>query len=272
MNGLELAGTASNVRGRGGRPSSHRGAVLRAATVRGAGGVDAAEGTPRLETVLLDLTGGPGLRVRCGTTLAGAARHARRPPRRRGHDAVRDVRGARARQHPLGSPGTGFAGPGAVVTEHSDYRSVAGHPAARATATSTPASRRDSCGRGRLAARRRGRGDALADTEWPEDRAGLARIADGERRRRRDARSRRVRARAARRAAPAGQPARAIPAPSRAARWALSGGFARERYGSFPFPSTAAGAGARRGRHVLRRRRRPSGGTASRAARGRPWT
>ena len=45
--------------------------------------------------------------------------------------------------------------------------------------------------------------------------------------------------------------------------WALSGGFTRERYGAFPFPSAAAGAALGGGRRVLRRRRRRASATAT---------
>ncbi len=260
VNGLELTGTASNVEVEG-VAELHRGAVLRAATVRGAGGVDAAEGTPRLETVLLDLTGGPGLRVRCGTTLQ--ARHVTLVGR---PDAVVTTlcatSVARVRDSILwGPPGTGFAGPGAVVTEHSDYRSVAGHPAGPGDRDVdpgfAPGTARPAAGSPLVDA---GSGDALADSDWPEDRAGLARIADG------NGDGAATRDPGAFELAPPAVPLPPgnllrDPGAEQGGGWALSGSFGRERYGSFPFPSTAAGLALGAGGTFFAGGARPSGGT-----------
>jgi hypothetical protein len=203
--------------------------------------VDAAEGSPRLESVLLDLSGGPGLRVRCGTTLQ--VRHVTlvgRPDAAVTTLCASSV--ARVRDSILwGSPGTGFTGPGAVVTDHSDYRPVAGHASGTGDRDVDPGF---APGGARLAATSplvdAGSPDGLADTEWPEDRSGLARIADG------NGDGVLARDPGAFELAP---PAVPLP-PGNLLRdpgaedgdaWTLSGSFARERYGSFPFPSAAAG-------------------------------
>jgi hypothetical protein len=241
VHGLELAGAAANVEVVG-VVELHGSASLRAATVRGTGGVDAAQGSPSLETVLIDLTGGPGLRVRCGATLQ--ARHVTligRP------DAVVTTlcasSVARVRDSILwGPPGTGFSGPGAVVTDYSDYRPVAGHTPGVGDRDVDPGF---APGNVRLAPGSplldAGSPDALSDTEWPEDRAGLARIADG------NGDGAAVRDLGAYELAPPAVPLPAgnllgDPGAEDGGAWSLSGSFARERYGAFPFPSTAAGA------------------------------
>jgi hypothetical protein len=240
VHGLDLAGTASRLDVEG-VATLHGNAALRSATVRGNGGVDAAEGAPRLETVLLDLTGGFGLRVGCGASLQ--ARHVTlvgQPDAAVTTLCASSV--ARVRDSILwGPPGAGFSGPGTVVTGHSDYRAAAGHsPGAgdhHVEPGFAPGSARLAPGSPLLDA---GSPDALAATEWPEDRAGLARIADGN---------------------GDGAPARDLgafelapppvplppgnllgdPGAEDGGAWSLSGSFARERYGAFPFPSTAAG-------------------------------
>jgi hypothetical protein len=240
VHGLELRGTASRVDVEG-VAELHGGAILREATVRGTGGVDAAEGTPRLETVLLDLTGGPGLRVRCGTTLQ--ARHVTLVGR---PDAavttLCDTSAARFRDSILwGAPGTAFAGPGAVATDHSDYRPVAGHATGAGDRHVDPGF---APGGARLAAGSplvdAGSPGVLADAEWPEDRAGLPRIADG------NGDGTPARDPGAYELAPAAVPLPTgnllgDPGAEDGGAWTLTGSFARERYGAFPFPSTAAG-------------------------------
>jgi hypothetical protein len=240
VHGLRLTGAASKVDVEG-VAELHGGAALRSATVRGAGGVDAAGGSPRLETVLLDLTGGPGLRVRCGTTLQ--ARHVTlvgRPDAAITTQCASSV--ARVRDSILwGPPGTGFAGPGAVATDHSDYRAVAGHAPGTGDRDVDPGF---APGGARLAASSplvdAGSPDALADTEWPEDRAGLARIADGNG----DGVAARDPGAFELAPPPVPLPPRNLlgdPGAEDSDAWTLSGSFARERYGSFPFPSAAAG-------------------------------
>jgi hypothetical protein len=241
VHGLDLTGVATGVRIEG--VAALRGnAALRSATVRGDRGVDAADGTPSLESVLLDLSAGPGLRVRCGTTLQ--ARHVTllgRPDA-----AVTTLCAsstARVRDSILwGPPGTGFAGPGAVVTDHSDYRAVAGHgPGAGDREVEpgfAPGSARLAAGSPLIDA---ASPEALAATEWPEDRAGLPRIADG------DGNGAAARDLGAFELAlpPVPLPAGNLlgdPGAEDGGAWSLSGSFARERYGAFPFPSTAAGA------------------------------
>jgi hypothetical protein len=239
--GLELTGRASRVEVEG-AVELHGAATLSAATVRGAGGVDAATGSPTAETVLLDLAGGPGLRVRCGVTLQ--ARHVTligRPDAAVTTLCANSV--ARIRDSILWpSPGIGFSGPGAVVTDHSDYRAVAGHapgPGDREVDPGfTPGSPRPPAGSPLLDA---GSPDALADTEFPEDRAGVPRISDG------NGDGVATRDLGAFELAPA-----PVPVPpgnlledggaEQGGGWTFSGGFARERYGGPLFPSSAAGA------------------------------
>ena len=241
VHGLELSGAAANIDVEG-TAELHGSATLDAATVRGTGGVDAAAGTPRIETVLLDLTGGPGLRVRCGVTLQ--ARHVTLVGR---PDAAVTTLCADsvARVHDSilwGPAGTGFAGPGQVVTDHSDYRAVAGHaPGAGDREVEpgfAPGSPRLAPGSPLLDA---GAPDALADTEWPEDRGGLPRIADG------NGDGAAARDLGAFELAPPAVPVPAgnllgDPGAEDGGAWTFTGGFARERYGAFPFPSSAAGA------------------------------
>ena len=241
VQGLELTGSASGVVVDG--PAVlHGSAALRSATIRGSGGVDAADGTPSLETVLLDLTGGPGLRVGCGTTLH--ARHVTligRPDAAVTTLCASSV--ARVRDCILwGAPATGFAGPGTVVTDHSDYRSVAGRAPGLGDRDVepgfAPGSARLAPGSPLIDA---GSPDALADTEWPEDRAGLARIADG------NGDGAAVRDLGAYELAPPAVPLPADnllgdPGAEDGDAWTMGGSFARERYGTFPFPSAAAGA------------------------------
>ena len=259
VHGLELRGAASRVDVEG-VAELHGAATLRAATVRGTGGVDAADGTPRVETILLDLTGGSGLRVRCGATLQ--ARHVTlvgRPDAAVSTLCASSV--ARVRDSILwGSPGTGFAGPGTVVTDHSDYRAVAGHAAGVGDRDVEPGF---APGSARLAAASplldAGSPDALADTEWPEDRAGLARIADG------NGDGTATRDPGAFELAPPAVPLPADnllgdPGAEEGGAWTLSGSFARERYGSFPFPSTAAGFALGAGGEFFAGGARPSGG------------
>jgi hypothetical protein len=259
VHGLDLTGAASSVDVEG-LAELHGSAVLRAATVRGSGGIDAADGTPRLETVLLDLTAGPGLRVRCGATLQ--ARHVTLVGM---PDAAVTTlcasSAARVRDSILwGPPGTGFAGPGAVVTDHSDYRAVAGHATGAGDREVEPGF---GPGRARLAPGSplldAGSPDALADTEWPEDRAGLARIADG------NGDGTATRDPGAYELAPPAVPLPADnllgdPGAEDGGAWTLTGSFARERYGAFPFPSTAAGFALGAGGAFFAGGARPSGG------------
>jgi len=240
VNGLELSGSASRVDVEG-VAELHGSAILRSATVRGADGVHAVAGTPRLETVLLDLTGGPGLSVGCATTLQ--ARHVTLVGRPAAVVTTACPNStARVRDSILwGPPGIGFAGPGAVVTEHSDYRAVPGHAPGAGDREVEPGF---APGGARLAAGSplvdAGSPDPLADTDWPEDRTGLARIADG------NGDGAATRDPGAFELAPPAVPLPPDnllrdPGAEDGGAWTLNGGFARERYGAFPFPSTAAG-------------------------------
>ena len=113
LGALDLAGTATRVRVEG-AASLRDGALLRAAAVTGH--VHAAAGTSRLETVALDLAGGPGLRVGCDAVLE--ARHltlAGTPDAAVTTDCAGSE--ARVRDSILWAP---FAGPGSVVTSYSD--------------------------------------------------------------------------------------------------------------------------------------------------------
>lgn len=235
---LQLTGTAAQVRVTG-VATLHASAALRAATVVGSGGVDAAGGTPRLESVALDLTGGPGLRVGCATlharhvTLVGtpdaAVTTACSTSEVRVSDSVLWV----------ADP---FAGPRAVVTEYTDYPAAPDHadgPGDRHLAPGFAAGGlRPAAGSPLLDA---GTPGALADADWPEDGDRLPRAADG------DGDGVPVRDMGA-----FERPAPAVPVPAgnllrdpgaeEAGAWAFTGGFARERYGAFPFPSAAAGA------------------------------
>jgi hypothetical protein len=82
--------------------------------------------------------------------------------------------------------------------------------------------------------------EVLADTEWPEDRAGLARIADG------DGDGAATRDPGAFELAPPAVPLPpgnllTDPGAEDGGAWTLTGSFSRVRYGAFPFPSAAAG-------------------------------
>ena len=162
VHGLELTGIASGVRIEG--LAELRGdAALRAATVRGDRGVDAADGTPRSSPS-------------CSTSPAGracasaAARRCRRATSRSSAGPTpRSRRCARARRRTVrdsilwGPPGTGFAGPGRGGHRPLGLprRRGARRPA-RATARSSRASRPAARGSRRLAADRR----RLAGVRW----------------------------------------------------------------------------------------------------------
>jgi hypothetical protein len=241
VHGLELSGSAARVHVEG--VAELRGsAALRAATVRGDRGIDALDGTPRLETVLLDLTGGPGLQVRCDARLE--ARHVTLI----GTPAALVTTGcggsvARISDSILWGPSTaGFRGPGRVLTDHTNHRPVAGHVAGPGDRSVEPGF---TAGGARLAPGSplldAGAADPLAAGAWEEDRAGLPRIADG------NGDGTLVRDMGAYELAPpaAPQPEGNLlgdPGAEHGGSWTLSGGFTRERYGAFPFPSAAAGS------------------------------
>ena len=237
---LRLSGTASRVRVEG--VAELRGdALLQAATVQGDGGVDAAEGEPRLDSVVLELTGGPGLRVRCGATL-----HARHVTLVGTPDAVVTTACATAVARIgdsilWGPEAAGFAGTGRVLTDHTDHRPVAGHVAGPGDRSVDPGF---APGTARLAPGSplvdAGAPDPLPATAWPEDRDGLPRIADG------NGDGVPVRDPGAFELAPAPVPLPAgnlldDPGAEAGGGWDYAGGFTRERYGTFPFPSAAAG-------------------------------
>ena len=240
VHGLRLSGTAARVQVEG--VAELRGtAVLQAATVRGTSGIDAVDGTPRLDGVVLDLSGGPGLNVRCDATLS--ARHVTLVGTPQAAvttlcaTAVAQVRDSIL----WGPPAAGFAGPGRVVTEYTDHRPVAGHAAGAGDQSVEPGF---APGSARLAPGSplvdAGSPEALAAEAWPEDRDGLPRIADGN-----------GDGALARDMGAYELPAAAVPLPAAnllrdpgaeaGDGWTLQGGFTRERYGIFPFPSAVAG-------------------------------
>jgi hypothetical protein len=238
--GLKLAGTATRVHVDG--LAEVRGsALLRASLVSGDRGVDAVDGTPRLESVLVDVSAGPGLRMRCDATLH--ARHVTLV----GTPAaavttVCDTSLARISDSNLWpSAGGGFSGPGRVVTDHTNHRAVPGHAAGPGDLSVEPGF---AAGSARLAPGSpladAGGGDALAASAWPEDRSGLPRIADG------NGDGALVRDLGAFELAPPAVPLPdgnllGDPGAEHGGAWTLSGGFVRERYGVFPFPSVVAG-------------------------------
>jgi hypothetical protein len=236
---LELTGTAARVRVQG-VATLHAGAALRAATVVGSGGVDAAGGTSTLDSVALDLTGGPGVRVGCTATL-----YARHVTLAGTPDAAVTTAcptsTARVSDSVLWVPQP-FAGPGEVATQYTDHPQVDGRsdgigdrhvPPGFEAGTLRPAA-----GSPLVDA---GTPGGLAEADWPEDRDGLPRAADG------DGDGILVRDIGA-----FERPATALPLPAGnllrdpgaedGGGWVLSGGFTRERYGPFPFPSAVAGA------------------------------
>ncbi len=235
IDGLDLAGSARRVRVAG-TAVLHDGALLASAAVTD--GVDAADGVSRLETVVLDATAGPGLHVACGARLD--ARHvtvAGTP------DAAVTTACADSEAHIadaiLWAP---FDGPGTVVTSYSDYPAIAGRtdgPGDRHVAPGfAPGSLRLPAGSPLLDA---GTPAGLAETEWPEDRDDLPRIADGngDGVLARDPGAFELQPPAV--PLPAGNLLR-DPGAEEGGAWAAADGFARERYGAFPFPSAAAGA------------------------------
>jgi hypothetical protein len=136
----------------------------------------------------------------------------------------------------------GFSGPGRVVTDHTDHRPVDGHAVGPGDLHVDPGF---AAGSARLAAGSplvdAGAGDPLALDAWPEDRDALPRIADG------DGEGALVRDMGAFEFAPPAIPLPAgnllgDPGAEHGGAWSLAGGFTRERYGTFPFPSAAAGA------------------------------
>ena len=236
---LTLTGTAGRVEVVG--AAVLRGAArLQGARVRGTG-VDAAAGTPRLDTVVVDQATGPALRVRCGAVLQ--ARHVTLTgtPGELVQTDCATARADVAESILWGPTGAGFAGPGTVTTDHADYREQPGH-------TAGPGDRHDPPGfvpgSARLAAGSplidAGTPGALDPAEWPEDGDGLPRVADG------SGDGTLVRDLGAFELPPQAVPLPpgnllADPSAEEGTGWGLGGGFTRERYGSFPFPSAAAG-------------------------------
>jgi len=240
LGALDLAGTATRVRVEG--AATLRGTARLRAAAAGAE-VRAVSGAPRLEDVLVEPAAGPGLRAGCDSTLtarhvtvAGAA------------DPAVDAScaGARVvlRDTVLAVGGAAFAGGERVATTFSAYPAVAGRAGGEGDRHDVPVLALG----GRLPA-----GSALADAgspdgldadEWPEDRDGLPRAADGDGdgALRRDPGAFELPAPAG--GLPDGNLLRDPGAEEeQGGGWALAGPFARERYGGFPFPSVAA-AGA----------------------------
>lgn len=232
---LDLAGTATRVLVDG-TAELHGGALLRAAAVDGH--VHVLDGAARLETVALELASGPGLRVACAAELD--ARHvtvAGTPAAAVTTDC--DSSKARVSDSILWAP---FAGDGSVETSYSDYPAVAGRadgPGDRHVEPGfAPGSLHLAQGSPLLDA---GTPEPLADAEWPQDRDGLPRAADGDGDgiARRDPGAFELPPAAV--PLPAGNLLR-DPGAEDGGAWATADGFARERYGGFPFPSAATGA------------------------------
>jgi hypothetical protein len=241
VTGLKLSGTATRVHVEG-VTELRAGSVLRASVVRGDRGVDALDGTARLESVLLDLSGGPGLRVRCDATLQ--ARHVTLvgTPAAMVTTACATSLARLSDSNLWPAAGGTFSGPGRVVTDHTNLRPVAGHAAGAGDLSVEPGF---APGSPRLAP-----GSPLVDAggtdplavlgSWPEDRSGLPRIADG------NGDGALVRDIGAFELAPPPVPLPSDnllgdPGAERGDAWTLAGGFVRERYGMFPFPSAAEG-------------------------------
>jgi hypothetical protein len=249
LGGLDLAGTATWVLVEG-TAGLHAGALLRSAAV--SGHVHALDGAARLETVALDLASGPGLRVACAAELE--ARHvtvAGTPDAAVTTDCASSE--ARVSDSILWAP---FEGPGTVTTSHSDYPPVAGRPDGpgdrHVEPGFAPGGLRLAPGSPLLDA---GTPETLADSEWPQDRDGLPRAADG------DGDGIALRDPGAFELPPAAVPVPAgnllrDPGGEDGGAWATTDGFARERYGAFPFPSAATGAALGAGAAFL------AGGTA----------
>jgi hypothetical protein len=239
--GLKLSGTATRVHVEG-LTELRGGAVLRVSAVRGDRGVDVLDGTARLESVLVDLTGGPGLRVRCDATLQ--ARHVTLvgTPAAMVTTACATALARLSDSNLWPAAGATFSGQGRVVTDHTNLRPVPGHVAGAGDISADPGfaagGARPAPGSPLVDA---GGTDALAVVgAWPEDRSGLPRIADG------NGDGALVRDLGAYELAPPPAPMPGgnllgDPGAEDGGAWALSGGFARERYGTFPFPSAAAG-------------------------------
>jgi hypothetical protein len=242
LGALDLSGSAVRVRVDG--TARLRGnAALIASVVAGSGGVDAVAGAPRLESVALELAGGPGLRVRCAATLrarhvtlagtpSAAVTAACPPPDSRAvvSDSILWVPGSAV-----------FTQPSGVSTSYSDYPVVAGHRDGAGDRHDDPLlapGLRLAGGSPLLDA---GTPEPLAADEWPEERDGLPRAADGngDGIARRDPGAFELPPPAV--PAPAGNLVRDAGAEDGGA-WALAGGFTAERYGNFPFPSAATAA------------------------------
>ena len=239
--GLDLAGVGTRVHVQG-TAGLHGSALLQAARVTGGGGVDAVDGAPRLETVVLELTGGPGLRVRCAARLD--ARHvtlAGTPDAAVTLDCPASE--ARVRDSILAVPPAAVSAlPDTVATEYTSLPPVSGRtdgPGDRHDDPGfVPGSLRPAAGSPLIDA---GSPEPIGGTEWLEDRDGGPRAADG------NGDGVLVRDPGAFELQPP-----ALPLPSGNllldpgaevdGGWLLAGGFARERYGVFPFPSAATGA------------------------------
>jgi hypothetical protein len=139
------------------------------------------------------------------------------------------------------SAGGAFAGPGQVITDHTNHRPVTGHAQGPGDLSVEPGF---APGSARLAPGSplvdAGGTDPLAAGVWEEDRSGLPRIADG------NGDGAPVRDVGAFELAPPAVPLPAgnllgDPGAEHGGAWTLTGGFVRERYGVFPFPSAAAG-------------------------------
>lgn len=240
---LALAGRASRIEATG--PVSLRGTgQLRAALARE--GADALDGTPRVESSVIGRTSGAALRVRCagGVGARLTVRHVTLTgtPGALVQTDCAAARAAIADSILWGPAAAGFDGPGAVTTSHTDYRPQAGRPDGAGDLHVAPAF---APGGLRLPA-----GSPLADAgtpgplgaeEYPEDRGGLPRVADG------GGDPAPVRDLGAYELAPppVPLPARNLlgdPGAERATTWDFTGGFVRERYGAEGLPSAAAGA------------------------------
>ena len=223
---LDLAGTATGVRVGG--PVALRGtAVLQRSQVDGPVALAGSGADARLESVLVRAAAGGTALEACGGTLE--ARHV--TVAGSGDRAARACAGGTVRLRDTIVAGS-FAAPLDGVVDPGDG-TVFGGPGLVDAAGRLPA------GSPLLDS---GSAAPLGPAEWPEDRDRLPRIADGDG----DGVARRDPGAFERQPAatplPAGNLLRDAGAEDDGAAWTPAGGFARERYGAFPFPSLAAGA------------------------------
>jgi hypothetical protein len=240
---LDLAGVARVVTVTG-MAVLHGDAALQAAQVRGDGGVQAADGAPLVDSVALDLGGGPGLSVACdarlnarGITLVGAPA-ATVTTECAGSEAV--VRDSILWPNVAPADAPLLVGPGKLTTARTDLRAVTGRADGPGDLHITPLfgpGLRLAPGSPLIDA---GGTDGVLADAWPEDLGQLPRIADGD--------GDGVAARdlgayeSLRRLPPVPDNLLANPGAETLEGWDRSPDFAFARYGVFAFPTAATGA------------------------------